>query len=94
MNAIDTNVIAYLFDSTVPDKQVRAQQLLDGLVGNPSETVWLWQVAVEFLACLRKSAVKGKVVPEQVPVHFREIMQLFTLMCPPRAHGKKMHFTP
>ena len=82
MNAIDTNVVAYLFDSTAPDKQVHAQQLLDGLVLKPSETVWLWQVAVEFLACLRKASAKGELAPERVPVEFHEIMQLFSLKFP------------
>jgi predicted nucleic acid-binding protein len=40
MNAIDTNVAAYLFDSTAPNKQARAQELLDGLTLQPSQTVW------------------------------------------------------
>jgi predicted nucleic acid-binding protein len=82
MNAIDTNVVAYLFDSAALEKQARAQQLLDGLVLKPSETVWLWQVAVEFLACLRKAANKGMLPPEDIAGNFRELLQLFSLKYP------------
>lgn len=82
MNAIDTNVLVYLFDPSAPLKQVRAQQLLDDLVLRPQETVWLWQVAVEFLACLRKASNKGALTPEQVPVDFRRLLQLFALKLP------------
>jgi predicted nucleic acid-binding protein len=77
MNAIDTNILGYLFDPDAPDKQSRAQQLLDGLVLKPRETVWLWQVAVEFLACLRKAARKGALAPEEVPTNFRKLLQVF-----------------
>ena len=82
MNAIDTNVVAYLFDPANPDKQARAQQLLDSLVLEPAETVWLWQVAVEFLACLRKAVARGELAHEQVPINFQEVLQLFSLKCP------------
>ena len=82
MNAIDTNVLGYLFDTDAPEKQIRAQRLLDDLVLKPQETVWLWQVAVEFLACLRKAAKKGALAPEQVPVEFRSLLKLFTLKLP------------
>lgn len=82
MNAIDTNILGYLFDPDAPEKQGRAQQLLDGLVLKPQETVWLWQVAVEFLACLRKAAKKGVLAPERVPVEFRDLLKLFPLELP------------
>ncbi len=82
MNAIDTNVLAYLFDPDAPEKQSRAQELLDGLVLKPQESVWLWQVAVEFLACLRKAARKDVVAPERVPVEFRDLLRLFALKLP------------
>jgi predicted nucleic acid-binding protein len=82
MNAIDTNILAYLFDPDRPEKQSRAQRLLDDLVLNPQETVWLWQVAVEFLAYLRKAATKGVLAPERVPVEFRDLLNLFSLKLP------------
>jgi predicted nucleic acid-binding protein len=82
MNTIDTNILGYLFDPTLPEKQSRAQQLLDVLVLKPQETVWLWQVAVEFLAYMRKAAVKGVLEPERVPVEFRDLLKLFMLKLP------------
>jgi predicted nucleic acid-binding protein len=66
----------------MPEKQSRAQQLLDDLVLKPEETVWLWQVAVEFLAYLRKGVQKGVVAPERVPVEFRALLKLFALKLP------------
>ncbi len=42
----------------------------------------LWQVAGEFLACLRKVERKGLLQPEQLKVNFREVLQLFPLKFP------------
>jgi len=55
---------------------------VDDLVVQAQETVWLWQVAVEFLACLRKASKKGALAPEQVQVEFRKLLQLFALKLP------------
>ncbi len=77
MNAIDTNIVVYLYDAAAPEKQARAQQLLDNLVLKSQETVWLWQVAVDFLACLRKAANQGAIAAENVPTEFRSILNLF-----------------
>jgi predicted nucleic acid-binding protein len=82
MNAIDTNIFAYLFDSSAPAKKALAQKLLEGLILRPHETVMLWQVASEFLACLRKVERKGLLGPEQLKVSFREVLQLFPLKFP------------
>jgi predicted nucleic acid-binding protein len=82
MNAIDTNIVAYTFDATAPVKQAVARQLLSNLVLKPQETLLLWQVAVEFLACLRKAERRGLLTAEQVKVDFREVLQLFTVRCP------------
>jgi predicted nucleic acid-binding protein len=82
MNAIDTNVFAYAFDPAAPAKQARARKLLHDFVLKPHETVILWQVAVEFLACLRKAEKKSLLTEEQVQVSFREVLQLFPLALP------------
>ena len=82
MNAIDTNVVVYAFDPTAPAKQALARKLLHAFVLKPNETVFLWQVAVEFLACLRKAEKKGLLTGEQVKVNFREVLQLFPLGLP------------
>ncbi len=82
MNAIDTNIFAYLFDSNAPIKKALAQKLLAGLILRPHETVMLWQVASEFLACLRKVERKGLLGPQQLKKNFREVLQLFPLKFP------------
>ena len=82
MNAIDTNVFAYAFDPADPAKQARARTLLHAYVLKPHKTVFLWQVAVEFLACLRKAEKKRLLTEEQVQVNFREVLQLFPLALP------------
>ena len=82
MNTIDTNVVAYTFDPADPAKQALARQLLSNLVLKPLETVLLWQVAVEFLACLRKAEKKGLLTGEQVQVNFGEVLQLFARQLP------------
>ena len=82
MNAIDTNVFTYSFDTTAPTKQALARQLLFDLVLDPRETVLLWQVAAEFLAYLRKAERKNLLTSEQVKVDFRAVMQLFSLEVP------------
>jgi hypothetical protein len=48
MNAIDTNIVAYTFDTTAPVKQTLARQLLYNLVLKPHETILLWQAASNF----------------------------------------------
>ena len=66
MNAIDTNIFAYTFDPTDPTKQTLARKLLSRLVLKPQETILLWQVTVELLACLRKAEAKGVVTAEEL----------------------------
>jgi len=39
MNAIDTNVLVYSFDTDVPVRQQQAIELIDQLSENPGETV-------------------------------------------------------
>ena len=82
MNAIDTNVFAYAFDPADPAKQGRARRLLHDFVLKPHDAVLLWQVAVEFLACLRKAEKKGLVTAAQVEANFREVLRLFPLALP------------
>jgi predicted nucleic acid-binding protein len=61
MNAVDTNVLVYAFDSAEPAKQARAIALIDRLVRSPGGTVLLWQSIVEFLACLRRWQASGRI---------------------------------
>ena len=66
MNAVETNVFVYRVDEDEPRKQSKAGDLLRRLVLKPSETVLLWQVAGEFLACLRKWQAAGSISAEDV----------------------------
>ena len=59
-----------------------ARRLLRRLVLKPRETVLLWQVAIEFLASLRKAESKGQLTGEQVKLSFHEVLQLCSLTFP------------
>ncbi len=82
MNATDTNVLAYTFDPADPVKQARASQLVFDLVSKSPKSVLLWQVAVEFLAFLRKAERQGRLTGEEVKARFQEALQLFALKIP------------
>jgi predicted nucleic acid-binding protein len=82
MNAVDTNVLIYALDADEPTKQVKAQMLLDRLVPRHGETELLWQVAAEFLSCLRKWQSAGRISAEDVEANFRDITASFPLRLP------------
>lgn len=50
MNAVDTNVLIYVHDPRVADKQ----QIAASLVGSLTDGILLWQVACEYMAASRK----------------------------------------
>ena len=54
MIAVDTNVLIYAVDATEPVKSKRAEKLLQDLCAAGESIVVPWQVAAEFLACLRR----------------------------------------
>ena len=82
MNAVDTNVFVYAFDATEARKQTQAQELLDRLVQRPGETLFLWQVAVEFLSCLRKWQSAGRFSRTEIEVDFDNALAMFPLRLP------------
>jgi predicted nucleic acid-binding protein len=82
MNAVDTNVFVYAFDADEPVKQAKAQLLLDRLTRQREETELLWQVAGEFLNCLRKWESAGRMSAEDVETDFRDFISLFPLRLP------------
>ena len=59
MNAVDTNVLVYFVDADEPAKQAKAIELLERLGNEASEMVLPWQVAAEFLSCLRRWENEG-----------------------------------
>ena len=47
-----------------------------------SETVLLWQVAVEFLACLRRWESRGKISPVQLTRYWRQVESMLPIVPP------------
>ena len=83
MNAIDTNILVYAFDDAEPVKRLKAEALLDRLIES-ADTILLWQVAVEFLRCLRRWHATGRVSADDVIDFFEEILLSFPLVAPSR----------
>ncbi|HLQ43492.1 MAG TPA: PIN domain-containing protein [Planctomycetaceae bacterium] len=65
MNAIDTNVLVYWADADGGDKRTIAVEWLTRLPQASQPTVLLWQVAVEFLNCMRRFELSGKITREE-----------------------------
>ncbi len=82
MNAVDTNVLVYLVDADEPVKQSQARELMDSLAMDGSDTVLLWQAAVEFLACLRRWESRGKISPEQLTRYWRQVESMLPIIPP------------
>jgi predicted nucleic acid-binding protein len=82
MNAVDTNVFVYALDDNEPVKQAKARALLDRLVQPPSVTQLPWQVAGEFLSCLRKWESAGRITPADVAAHFKDVLAMFPVCFP------------
>ena len=85
MNAVDTNVLVYSVDYDEPDKQAKAIALLDQLTQPPIETLLLWQVAGEYLSCLRRWQSLGRVTPAEVEQYLNRALAMFPLVLPKRS---------
>ena len=73
MNAIDTNILVYSFDESEPTKRSTARQLIRQRI-SAKDTVLLWQVAVEFLGCLRRWQAAGRVTTDDVVDLFEDTL--------------------
>ena len=82
MNAVDTNVFVYALDDNEPDKRAKARELLDRFVQHSTATQLPWQVAAEFLGCLRKWESAGRITRADVEAHFQDILAMFPLCIP------------
>lgn len=82
MNAIDTNVLVYFVDEHEPAKQAKATELLDRLAEEENETVLLWQVAVEFLSCLRRWDNEGRIDRVTTREHVGHLESTFSFVMP------------
>src|SRR5437868_11935674 len=61
MIAVDTNVLVDAVDATELIKSRQAEQLLQDLSTSGKSIVVPWQVAAEFLACLRRWISAGRI---------------------------------
>ena len=82
MNAIDTNVLVYFVDADEPTKQARAGELLERLGEEETETVLPWQVAVEFLSCLRRWENEGRIRREETAQHMAQLESMYPMALP------------
>ncbi len=82
MNAIDANVLVYLIDEHDSTKQARATTLLDQLAEEETETTLLWQVAVEFVSCLRRWETEGRIDRTMVWEQVKHLEATFTCVMP------------
>jgi predicted nucleic acid-binding protein len=82
MNAVDTNVLLYLVDQQEPSKQRRAVALLENLALADSRPVLLWQVAVEFIAGLKRRENLGTAVAKDTFDHWQQAQALLPLFLP------------
>jgi len=81
MNAIDTNVLVYAIDSHEPAKQVKARNLLSQQ-NALSDTVLLWQVAGEYLSCLRRFAATSRFPVADIDAVILDLLRMFPLVLP------------
>lgn len=84
MNAIDTNVLVYAIDSHEPAKQAKARDLLNSL-GSGSTTVLPWQVAAEYLSCLRRFVATGRFPAADIEADILDLLAVFPLALPTEA---------
>jgi predicted nucleic acid-binding protein len=89
MNAVDTNVFVYFVDRDEPLKQAKAVELLDRLAKEDVETVLLWQVAAEFLSCLRRWEDEGRIKREEARENFNWLETMFRCVLPVQAVLRK-----
>ena len=91
MNAIDTNVLVYAIDESEAVKQSEAIHLLKSLGTQPIRLVLLWQVAVEFLACLRRWEAAGRITRDDTLAYKTEFLDSPPIVLPSQnGVGKKV----
>ena len=82
MNAVDTNIFVYFVDRDEPSKRAKAIELLDCLVREEVETILLWQVAAEFLNCLRRWENEGRINRHEVLGNYNRLEAMFRCVPP------------
>lgn len=85
MNAVDTNILVYVIDQDEPVKRAKAVGLLDNLVQEDVETVLLWQVATEFVSCLRRWEREERIGRQETLGNLERLHSIFRCVLPTQA---------
>lgn len=85
MIAVDTNVLVYAVDGFEPTKQAKAIALLGDLSRKTEPLVVPWQVAAEFLACLRRWENAGRVTRRDTRSYKSQFLDSQPLVMPSSA---------
>lgn len=82
MNAVDTNVLVYAVDTQELDKQSRAIDFLGNLARAPVPVVLPWQVAVEYLSCLRRWESLQRITRAQTAAYLAQLEATYEIVVP------------
>ncbi len=75
-------MLVYAIDESEPTKQAKAIDLLDKLSAQPVRLVVLWQVAVEFIACLRRWESAGRLAREDTLAYKSGLLDPLPIIMP------------
>jgi predicted nucleic acid-binding protein len=81
MNAVDTNILVYAVDIAEPVKSKLALNLLSNLP-TQAPLVVPWQVAAEFLTCLRRWESSGKIARQQTEDYLNKFVLPLPIVFP------------
>jgi predicted nucleic acid-binding protein len=82
MNALDTNILVYFVDRDEPVKRAKTIQLLGTLVQQEVETVVPWQVAAEFVSCLRRWEREKRIGRQETLGNLERLDSMFRCVLP------------
>lgn len=82
MNAVDTNILVYAVDAAEPAKSMLAQELLANLASQTPSLVVPWQVAAEFLTCLRRWEGLGRITRADTKAYLNKFILSLPIVYP------------
>lgn len=85
MNAVDTNVLIYAVDSTEPQKSQAALDWIRRATAGSVALIVPWQVAVEFLACLRRWEAAGRITRADTELFLNRFVLSLPIVHPTKA---------
>ena len=82
MKTLDTNVLVYFIDTSEPAKRQQATELINELIDQPEPITLMWQVAVEFVAQLRRWENQGRHQRALSEAHLTWMLSAFRILFP------------